>query len=101
MRIFPDFASIVGKWVTVEGCGVQNNKPKNKQMEAVTTTEVQNANQVAQDAAGATTSCQAAHLRKRDKMEWVQVHAKSSKIQPDSRISHPIAVPELGISLVF
>ena len=42
---------------SVEGCGVQNNKPKNKQMEDVTTTEVQNANQVAQDAAGATTSC--------------------------------------------
>ena len=29
-------------------------------------------------------------------MEWVRVHVKSSKIQPDRRISHPISVPKLG-----
>ena len=42
---------------SAEGCGVQNNKPKNKQMEVVTAAEVQSANQVAQDTVGATASC--------------------------------------------
>ncbi|GFY89293.1 hypothetical protein Acr_06g0012330 [Actinidia rufa] len=57
---------------------------------------VQNANQLAQDGAGATATGQAAQLRKKGKAEWVQVHARSSKIQPDSRNIIPNAGPVLG-----
>lgn len=57
---------------------------------------VQNANQLAQDGAGATATGQAAQLRKKGKAEWVQVHVRSSKIQPDSRNIIPNAGPVLG-----
>ncbi|GFZ05565.1 hypothetical protein Acr_17g0011370 [Actinidia rufa] len=57
---------------------------------------VQNANQLAQAGAGATATGQAAQLMKRGKAEWVQVHARSSKIQPDSRNIIPNAGPVLG-----
>ncbi|GFS38931.1 hypothetical protein Acr_00g0060290 [Actinidia rufa] len=79
---------------SVEGCGVQKNKPKDKQKEADGTTKAMSTD-LDQVAAAATTTTQTAQKGKRGQTEWVQVQGKPSKFQPDNRNLIPNGL-ELG-----